>query len=169
MVYFGYSTAKAHELYKTFWQCVDKLDEHGFTVDYVMLDRASTKRSFMNMLMDNPREKNFTFPVVYEHTHSISSMQDIMHCLTKVRNNIEISRSENSKQGGRYLILNGHQVVWEHWKECLQFNFQNGFSIHQHLTDDHINLTPASKMRNHLALQVLDKDMLYLMKGIGRL
>lgn len=115
----------------------------------------------MNMLMDNPREKNFTFPDVFNHTHSIFAIQDIMHCLKKIRNNIESSGSE--KQGGRYLILNGHPVVWEHWKECLQFNFQNGFSIHRHLTDEHINLTPASRLRNHLALQVLDKDMLYLM------
>lgn len=164
MVYFGSNTAKAHELYTTFWQCVDKLEEHGFAVDYVMLDGASTNRSFMNMLMDNPRQKDFIFPDVFDYTHSICFIQDIMHCLKKVRNNIESSRVENRQQGGRYLVLNGFPILWEHWMECFQFNFQNGFSIHRRLTDEHINLTPASKMRNHLALQVLDKDMLYLMK-----
>jgi hypothetical protein len=164
VVYFGSSTAKAHELYTTFWQCVDKVDEHGFTVDYVMLDGASTNRSFMNMLMANPREKNFMFPDVFDYTHSMCFIQDIMHCLKKVRNNLESSRTENSQHGGRYLVLNDHPIIWEHWMECFQFNFQNGFSIHRRLTDEHINLTPASKMRNHLALHVLDKDMLYLMK-----
>ena len=34
-----------------------------------------------------------------------------------------------------------------------------------HLTKDHIELTSASKMRNRLAEQVLDKDMLFLMKS----
>lgn len=39
------------------------------------------------------------------------------------------------------------------------------FSIHNKLTEEHINLTPSSKMRNELAIQVLNKDMLYLMKA----
>lgn len=47
----------------------------------------------------------------------------------------------------------------------MNFNFQNGFAIHRKLTDEHITFTPASKMRNHLAVQVLNKDMLFLMKS----
>jgi hypothetical protein len=50
VVYFASCTAKAHELYTTFWECVDKFDEFGFTVDYVMLDGASTNSAFLNML-----------------------------------------------------------------------------------------------------------------------
>ncbi|MES9879371.1 MAG: hypothetical protein ABW185_00625 [Sedimenticola sp.] len=65
---------------------------------------------------------------------------------------------------GRYLLLNNHPIVWGHWTECFHFNFQNGFHIHRKLTEEHINITPASKMRNKLATDVLDKNMLYLMK-----
>jgi hypothetical protein len=164
-VYFGSSTAVAHELYTTFWECVDRLDEIGFTVDYVMLDGASTNRSFMKMLMDNPRDKKYMFSDVFFAKHSICAIQDIMHVFKKIRNNLESSCLDNQSKAGRYLVLNGVPVLWEHWQECLNFNFQNGFAIHRKLTEEHISLTPASKMRNHLALQVLDKDMLYLMKS----
>jgi len=37
-------------------------------------------------------------------------------------------------------------------------------SFNEKLTAEHFDLTPASKMRNHLAEDVLDKKMLSLMK-----
>ena len=42
---------------------------------------------------------------------------------------------------------------------------QSKTSIHLHdkLTEAHFNLDPAQKMRNHLAKEVLDKQMHYLM------
>jgi hypothetical protein len=39
------------------------------------------------------------------------------------------------------------------------------FGIHKKLTEDHFTLTPVSKMRNQLAIDVLDKNMLFLMKS----
>ena len=129
-----------------------------------MLDGASTNRSFMNIVLDNPREQKFVFQDIYNRDHCICVIQDTMHVLKKVRNNIAASTSENRKQTGKYLILNSKPVLWDHWIECFQFNFQSGFSIHKKLTEEHIELTPASKMRNSLAIHVLNKDMLYLMK-----
>jgi hypothetical protein len=38
------------------------------------------------------------------------------------------------------------------------------FAIHFKLTDEHIDIISASKMRYHLAIDILDKYMLYLMK-----
>ena len=78
---------------------MDVLDEKGFTVDYVMMDGASTNRSFVNMLFDsNPREKLFQFPDVYDRNHSICAIQDIMHVLKRVRNNIESSKLEHKEK-----------------------------------------------------------------------
>ena len=37
-------------------------------------------------------------------------------------------------------------------------------SYHEKLTAEHFELNPSSKMRNHLAEDVLDKNMLSLMK-----
>jgi len=39
-------------------------------------------------------------------------------------------------------------------------------SIHNKLTSEHFELDAASKMRNHLAEDVLDRNMLELMKVI---
>jgi hypothetical protein len=123
VVYFASSTATAYELFTIFWDCVDKLDEMGFTVDYVMMDGASTNRSFTNMLMSNPREMKFVFHDVFNYRHEICAIQDIMHCLKKIRNNIESSASINVNNTGRYLTINDVPVLWDHWKECFDFNF----------------------------------------------
>jgi hypothetical protein len=165
VVYFGSCTATAHQLYTTFWKCVYLLDDCGFTVDYLMADGASTNRSFTSMLFTGtPRQMNYTFPDVFCRDHAMYAIQDIMHVIKKIRNNVESSKGDNRRKTGRYLIFNEKCIVWEHWEESFKFNFQNGFAIHQKLTDEHINLTPASKMRNQLAVHVLNKDMLYLMK-----
>jgi len=58
----------------------------------------------------------------------------------------------------------GKRITWDHWEACFNFNFQSGFLVHPKLTEEHIKLTPAAKMRNSLAIEVLNRDMLYLMK-----
>ncbi|XP_060601671.1 uncharacterized protein LOC132754935, partial [Ruditapes philippinarum] len=124
VVYFASCTAKAHELYTTFWECVDKLDEFGFTVDYVMLDGASTNRAFLNMLMVNAKESKFLFQNIYFHKHYLCAIQDIMHVLKKVRNNIESSIAENKTKPGRYLIMNETPILWDHWREAFNQFFK---------------------------------------------
>jgi hypothetical protein len=82
VAYFGSCTATAHQLYSTYWKCVDVLDEHGFTVDYVMADGASTNRAFTNMLFSsNMREQQFKFCDIFNMNHSMCAIQDIMHVL----------------------------------------------------------------------------------------
>ncbi|XP_063444845.1 uncharacterized protein LOC134725169 [Mytilus trossulus] len=167
IAYFGSYPATAHQLYTTFWKCVDIMDDHGFTIDYVMADGASTNRTFTNMLFNkcNPREHDFVFRDVFCKSHKMFAIQDIMHVIKKIRNNTESSKQEHKTKAGRYLIINDKPIIWEHWIEAFKFNFQNGFAIHHKLTEEHIYLTPASKMRNQLAIHVLNKDMLYLMKS----
>ena len=55
--------------------------------------------------------------------------------------------------------------MWNHVEEAFQFNLQAGFRLHRYLTKEHVELTSATKMRNKLAEQVLDKDILFLMKS----
>lgn len=69
---------------------------------------------------------------------------------------------------GKYLVLRGRPIVWEHFEDAYNFNNEQLLRIHRHLTKEHIYLTPASKMRNNLATQVLDKEMLFLMKQMQR-
>lgn len=98
---------------------MDVLDEHGFTVDYVMADGASTNRAFTNMLFSsNMREQQFKFCDIFNMNHSMCAIQDIMHVLKRIRNNIESSKLENQTKPGRYLFFNNHPIVWDYWIEC---------------------------------------------------
>ena len=92
-MYFGTNPATAHQLYTTFWKCIDLLDDINVTVDYVMTDGASTNRSFATMLFpSNPQNYNWIFKDIYFSQHSICFIQDIIHVFKKVRNNIESSK-----------------------------------------------------------------------------
>lgn len=92
-------------------------------------------------------------------------LQDIKHVLKRVRNNIESSKQQHSKTRGRLLVLGGTPILWEHWTEAYNFNQQAILRIHRKLTKEHVEITPVSKMRNKLACEVLDRDMLHLMKS----
>ena len=132
-----------------------------------MMDGGSANRSLTSLVLgESPREQLFTTANVYDFTRSISFVQDIKHCFKKVRNGIESSKMENqSSKKGRFLKLDGQPIVWDHFEGAFNFNSQSGLRIHRHLTKEHITLTPSNKMRNNLATQVLDKEMLYLMKA----
>ena len=142
------------------------LCERGFTVDYVMLDGASTNRTFTGMLFHGPpADSAWMFHDIFDRHHQICAIQDIMHCIKKLRNNIESSKAEHKAAPGRFLILNENPILWNHWEGCFNFNCQSGFRIHHRLSKEHMEITPASKMRNKLAKDVLEREMLYLMKA----
>ena len=131
-----------------------------------MFDGASTNRYAMNMLLkQDPRSNNFTAKDMFNSHHRLYVIQDIKHVIKKIRKNLEASKLENKPAAGRYFVLNGKSIVWNHVEEAFQFNQQAGFRLHRYLTKEHFELTSATKMRNKLAEQVLDKDMLFLMKS----
>ena len=68
----------------------------------------------------------------------------------------------------RSLKIQGKNVTWQQFKDAFQWD-QKSFSLplHEKLTDQHFNLDPGSKMRNHLAEDVLDDKMLFLMQVKG--
>ena len=146
---------------------MDQVESRGFAIDYVMMDGGSANRSLTSLLLgEQPRVQKFTTPNIYDFTRSITLVQDIKHCFKKIRNGIESSRLENrNSKKGRLLQLDDQPIVWEHFEGAFTFNTQSGLRIHRYLTKEHISLTPSNKMRNNLATQVLDKDMLYLMKA----
>ena len=59
----------------------------------------------------------------------------------------------------------GKSIVWKQWKDAFNWD-QSNFSLplHERLTLAHIELDPASRMRNHLAEDVLDSKMLFMMQ-----
>lgn len=53
MAYYGTTSATAHQLYRIFWDVVEKLDDHGFYVEYLMMDGASSNRYIYLLLIQH--------------------------------------------------------------------------------------------------------------------
>ena len=79
------------------------------------------------------------------------------HEFKKIRNSI------CSKK--RALLHDNRPILWSHWQEAYYWDKTlHGMRIHHKLTDDHFDLSTTAKMRNRLANEVLDNNMLVLMK-----
>lgn len=172
VAYFGSTTANACHLHSIFWQAVDMLGQYGFTVDFCNLDGASTNRAFMKMLIPTHQQElhNFAVTDMYYPEHKIVIMQDIKHVIKKIRNSIFSSRLVNKDsdnvQSVRYILLDaGKPVVWDTFESAAKYNTKFGIRIHNKLTSDAINLSQTGKMRNALAEQVLDSNMLDLVQA----
>jgi hypothetical protein len=120
VAYFSTSTAKAYEIFLTFWEVVNALTDYDFTVDFSLMDGASTNRSFVKLHFNmGPELFDYAAPNVFNPAQKVIFLQDVKHIVKKVRNGAESSRLTNTN-AGRCLTLNGKQVVWEHWQEAFQ-------------------------------------------------
>ena len=92
---------------------------------------------------------------------------DPKHVIKRLRNMV-LSSGFGFK---RLLKVKGHPVVWKHWQDVynwdLIFNLEMMW-IHHRLTNEHMHVTPIGKMRNHLAEQILNDEMLYLIKAYAQ-
>ena len=89
-------------------------------------------------------------------------LMDPKHLGKKIRNGILSSGTQPYHK--RNLKYKGHSIHWIHWIQAYEWDRNhNNFPIHNKLTDDHLYLNQQSKMRNHLAEQVLDAYIHHLM------
>ena len=164
VAYFGTNNASPHQLYFTFLQLVSKLSEYEFQVDYCMLDGSSMNRSFTSLLFpDNPRKYNFMTKNPCDLNSTISIIQDIKHCLKKIRNGI-LSSSTGEKPI-RTLQLDGKFILWSHFQSAYDHNCRHSLKDKVKFTRNHFYPTQTEKMRNHLATDVLSSNMLQLMSS----
>lgn len=154
--------ATAHDMYIQYWECVEQLLSFGFQVHYTNLDGACINRQFMKlhfpdeqMLSNNFVTRNYIVPEM-----PMIFIMDYSHVAKKIRNSI-LSSESGSKV--RELMLEGKAIFWSMWEEAWQWDRQNPIQIHRKLSRSHIQLDDSSKVRNHLAEEVLDCNMLQLM------
>lgn len=85
----------------------------------------------------------------------------LQHNIKKLRNNLEKSRP-----GGVRLLSYGDKTIqWSHIYQAYKWDqTRNSLKIHKQLPADHFKLEYATRMRNHLAEDVLSKKMLYLLQ-----
>ena len=64
----------------------------------------------------------------------------------------------------RQLKLKGKYIFWEMFEDVFEFNCSTDLRLYRNLSKEHVKVSDAGKMRNHLAINVLNGKMLNLMK-----
>lgn len=65
----------------------------------------------------------------------------------------------------RILMLKGLPIVWQQWLDAVRWDrITNSRLLHYKASDTHLYPSHVEKMRNHLAEEMLDADMLNLME-----
>lgn len=155
---------QASELYGLFWKAVELLWTYGFKVLYTCMDGAVCNRSFMHICVGDNSYLNYKFlslnPCI---SQQVIFMMDVSHVLKKIRNNT--MKSGITKKSTRNLTLpSGFTVQWQMFIDCYKWDQQNSLQLHRKLTNDHIFPDSQMKMRNYLAEDVLNSEMLHLMR-----
>ena len=164
--YFPTTGANTPEIYLSVWDSISKLSKYEFTVDYICLDGASNNRAFQQMHfhdVEESRSKHYTTYNPFRPSQGVTLLMDYSHNIKKLRNNIHSSGDHVSCT--RKLEIGSQFIVWNHWIQAFNWDrCHNCVRVHQKLTNEHIYLSKNAKMRNHLAEDVLNKDMLFLMQ-----
>lgn len=166
--HFPSHTASGHELYLLVWKSVNMLSSFGFTIQYISTDGAQSNRDLFKILLPDFKTSNPT-TCAFRNIFSPKShemlffIMDISHTVKKIRNNV--SKSGDSEFCKRRLKHKDKFIEWSHFRQAYLWDIsKNPFPVHHRLTQEHIFLTSENKMRNHLAEEVLNSDMLHLMK-----
>lgn len=152
------------EIFLTTWLCIDELYRWGFKPIYCCMDGSSNNRAFLKMhFLGNPLNDKMIAKGYKNPTRKIIFLMDPCHLIKKNRNSVLGSGFLSSHQ--RLLTMNGKFIMWKMWIDAYQWDrSSNSFQIHHKLCDEHIYPSSSQKMRNKLAFQCLDSDMLNLMK-----
>ena len=163
VAYCSSNSVNGHSIYLTFWPLVDVLSTYGFKIHSALMDSSSNNHQFSHIIIkpENARILKYIAENPFDTSNPISIVQDCKHVLKKIQNSI--LSSHNCPNAKRHLKLKGFDIVWDHFEQAYKFNCQNALRIYRHLTKEHIEVTATGKMRNHLAINVLNADMLNFM------
>lgn len=164
IAHFVSSQVNACDLYAVVWEAVDKLQHFDFDCKYVCMDGASSNRSFIHLHFPNndAQTQSFTTYSPVNPFNQVVLLMDPSHCFKKIRNNI--IKSGIKKGCTRLLRLSsGEEIHWDMWVNAYKWDRTNVIQIHKSLTNEHIFPSNSSKMRNKLAEDALDEEMLNLM------
>lgn len=155
---------QAYHLLGIFWEVVQALLDFGFHTDFCLFDGAVANRVFLKSLFtENPLKANMKTPNLIEPGRYIIFGMDVKHVVKRLRNSVLSSGNGSSKK----LQWQGSYILWEHWQQAFDWDLAENpetMRIHHKLTKQHLDPTNPEKMRNHLAEECLDADMLNLME-----
>ena len=150
----------AGQLSTIFWNIVTTLATFDFNIQFICMDGATSNRAMINMLCDNG---TYVAQNLADIGSNISCIMDYSHVIKKIRNSIYASGPSTGDR--RNIIHPSGPIYWQHFRDAYTWDCNNHYlRIHRKLTPEHLELNTSLKMRNHLAEQILNSDMLYLMR-----
>jgi len=157
------------DIFVSTWKCVDALFEWNFKPIYCCVDGSSNNRAFLKMHF--PENQPLCTNMVASHYKNpfrkLIFIMDPCHLIKKIRNSLLSSGIKDQHQ--RLLTIDGCTINWQMWIDAYHWDRNcHSFPIHHKLTDEHLFPNNAQKMRNKLAFETLNDDMLHLMKSYQR-
>ena len=161
-----YSTATANtlEIEETFWEVIGELAKWNFSIFYSVMDGASYNRKFIKQcfLGEDPISQSMSAYNMFGN-QNIIFLSDPSHVLKKIRNSIRSSTIQDTAT--RNLLKNNESILWSMWGNAFQWDYQCFPRTYRNLTHLHVFLSKSPDlMRNFLAVEVLDCNMLDLMR-----
>ena len=167
--YFGTDGVSGVDIFLLFWEAVCILEcTCNLWVIAVTSDGAAPNRRFYSLhtKMDGDINRPVTYCTrnLYAPDRYIFFFSDAPHLIKTARNCLYQSGSGKT----RYLWNAGKNLLWEHFARIYHMDSENSLKLLPKVTYDHIKLTPYSKMRVSLAVQILSSTMAtVLRKYIG--
>eukprot|EP00794_Sanderia_malayensis_P012456 gene12456-13744_t len=134
-------------------------------------DIASHVLVFLNLFsmhkgMDGKAGKEVVYRAVnlFAPDRYMFFFSDAPHLMKTARNNLSNSGSGKSS---RLLWNSGQHIIWNHMKHIYEEDLDCGLKLLPKLTSDHVNITPYSAMRVHLAVQVLSSSVAAVLREYG--
>lgn len=158
------SGIKASDLYTICWQLISELQDWGFKVDYILQDGGEQNREFTKLHFVDAVASKYMTPNVCDMSRNIVISQDYSHVIKKCRNSVLSSGTGKTRMLQLYINDKYVPIVWKYFVDAVQWDRKtNTRLINQKITDCHLYPNNSEKMRNHLAEDMLNKDMLNLM------
>lgn len=152
------------EIFINTWKCVEALYNWDLVHIYCCIDGSSNNRAFLKMHFPetDPLCTQMVAKCYKDPTRELIFMMDPSHLLKKFRNSI-FSSSIGRGHTRLMELKSGEAIMWQMWIDQWDKSF-NPFPVHNKLTDEHLFPSDSQKMRNKLANEVLDGEMLNLMQ-----
>jgi hypothetical protein len=154
------------DIFISTWKCIDALYEWGFMPIYFCMDGSSNNRAFLKMHFPekDPLSTKMVAANFKNPSRKLIFIMDPCHVIKKPRNSVLSSGITDHHQ--RLLTIDDRTIQWKMWIDAYLWDQDNhSFKIHHKLTHDHIFPNSAQQMRNHLAFDTLNSDMLHLMQS----
>ena len=162
--YFATTTATSGMLYPLTWRAVGLCEGYaGLKVIAVVSDKASSNQKLYRMLSTEERIAYKAINVfAMEQSRPLFMFSDPPHLIKTVRNNLA-----NSGHGKKRLLWNESEMTWDHIISLYEADRLSGVRKLPKLRNEHIYLTPYSKMRVNLAAQVMSETLGKVMLTYG--